>query len=84
MNATQAAKRTLSQQFYLRADFPDGVVERLNQLAERLNEGATDVKSGSQSRDIANRYNAAIDAERLMRRVALDIAALTHRQQLPG
>lgn len=69
---------------YLRRDLPDGHADRLLTLADELIEGAGELHDGSQSRDLTDRYHAAIDADRLMRRVADRLRQLARIERTPG
>lgn len=69
---------------YLRRDLPDGHAELILKLAGEMLEGADDLRRGSQSRHIDERYHAAIDGERLLRRVAERLKRTAKTERVPG
>jgi len=69
---------------YLRRDLPDGHAELLTNLAGELLEGADDLRRGSQSRQLEERYHAAIDGHALMRRIAERLTRAAKAERMPG
>lgn len=57
---------------------PDGFTDAIGRVIRELRDGAVDLHTGSTSRDISDRYHAAIDAERLMLRTVKQLAATIH------
>lgn len=84
MPSTAIGSREPRRAHYLRPDLPDGHADALLAIVRKLLDGAVYLRTGSQSPHQADRYNAAIDGNRLMRETAEQLAKLARCEKLPG